>query len=176
MIIQFKNKQPKIHETVYIARGATIIGDVTIGEYSSVWFNTVIRGDVNYIKIGARTNIQDLSMLHVTFNQYPMNIGDEVTIGHNVNLHGCTIGYRSLIGIGATVLDNVVIGEETVIGANSLVTEGANIPPRVLAFGSPAKVIRKLTDEEIKLLKVSADHYVMYSEEYKKDDYEKIRR
>ncbi|SEF87525.1 Carbonic anhydrase or acetyltransferase, isoleucine patch superfamily [Caloramator fervidus] len=164
---KYLNFLPKIHETVFIAEGAHIIGDVEIGEESNVWFNAVIRGDVNSIKIGKGTNIQDNTTIHASTGQSPTIIGDYVTIGHNCIIHGCKIGDYSLIGMGSIILDNAEIGEYTIIGAGSLVTQNKKIPPRVLCMGSPAKIIRELTDEEIEYLKNSAKHYIELSKNYR---------
>ncbi|HKX12717.1 MAG TPA: gamma carbonic anhydrase family protein [bacterium] len=159
MILSYKNKKPVLAEGVFVAEGAKIIGDVTIGEGSSVWFNSVVRGDVFPISIGKNTNIQDLSVLHVTSGTHATVVEDEVTVGHRVILHGCWVKRRALIGMGAILLDGCEIGEESLIGAGSLVTPGTVIPPRVLALGSPCKPRRPLSDEEIAGLKLSADHY-----------------
>jgi carbonic anhydrase/acetyltransferase-like protein (isoleucine patch superfamily) len=160
MIFPYRGNWPKIHETAFIAPSADLIGDVEIGELSSVWFQCVIRGDVHRIRIGNRTNIQDHSMLHVTRVKSPLTIGDEVTVGHRVTLHGCTIGSRVLIGMGAIILDDAEIGDDCIIGAGALVTKKTKIPPRSLVFGSPAKVIRELNEEELAFLPKSAANYV----------------
>jgi carbonic anhydrase/acetyltransferase-like protein (isoleucine patch superfamily) len=149
MIESFQNLHPKIDETAYVAENATIIGDVEIGAESSVWFGAVVRGDVNYIRIGERTNVQDGSVIHVSSQTHPTVIEDEVTIGHRVTLHGCYVERGSLIGIGAIVMDGARIGANSLIGAGSLVTPNTQIPPRSLVLGSPARVKRELTDEEI---------------------------
>ncbi|MBI5194556.1 MAG: gamma carbonic anhydrase family protein [Nitrospirae bacterium] len=167
MIIKpYKGIHPKIHPTVFIVESAVIIGNVEIGEYSSVWFNAVVRGDVNYIRIGDRTNIQDICMLHVTKNTHPLILGSDITVGHSVTLHGCTIKDRCLIGMGATILDGAVIGEDCIIGAGALVTEGAVIPPGTLAIGMPAKPKRDLTDAEKARIRQSAQNYIDYSKTY----------
>ena len=145
---------------------AQIIGDVIIGEESSVWFNAVIRGDVNHIRIGKYTNIQDGCVLHVARRTLPLLIGDEVTVGHNVVLHACTIGSQCLIGMGAIVMDGADIGEQSIVGAGSLVTPGTKIPPRSLVLGSPARVKRELTEEEIRGIRESAANYVGDIENY----------
>ena len=165
-ILTYKGIYPKIHESVFIVESAIIIGDTEIGEYSTVWFNAVIRGDVNYIRIGSRTNIQDLCMLHVTKNTHPLILGNEITVGHSVTLHGCTIKDRCLIGMGATILDGAVVGEDCIIGAGALVTEGAVIPPGTLAIGFPAKPKRDLTDAEKARIKQSAQNYIDYARTY----------
>lgn len=160
MIRPFKGIFPKIHPSVYVEDSAQVIGDVEIGEDSSVWFGTVIRGDVNFIRIGRRTNVQDLSMLHVTRRTHPLHVGDEVTVGHSVTLHGCTVGNRCLIGMGAVILDGAEIGVECIVGAGALVKEGMKVPPRSLVLGLPAKVARDLTEKEIAHLKQSAENYI----------------
>jgi len=165
-ILSYKGIYPKLHQTVFIVESAIIIGDVEIGEYSSVWFNAVIRGDVNYIRIGYRTNIQDLCMLHVTKDTRPLILGNEITVGHSVTLHGCTIKDRCLIGMGATILDGAVVGEDCIIGAGALVTEGSVIPPGTLAIGFPAKPRRDLTDAEKARIKQSAQNYIDYARTY----------
>jgi carbonic anhydrase/acetyltransferase-like protein (isoleucine patch superfamily) len=167
MILPHHEVWPKIHETAFIAPSADIIGDVEIGADSSVWFQVVIRGDVHSIRIGTRTNIQDHSMLHVTRGQSPLKIGDEVTVGHRVTLHGCTVGNRVLIGMGAIVLDDAIIGDDCIIGAGALVTKGVKIPPGSLVIGSPGKVARALKPEELAFLPKSAENYVNDSAEYR---------
>lgn len=166
MIAKHHGKSPVIDISAFIAPSADVIGEVSIGAESSVWFQVVIRGDVNWIKIGNRTNIQDHSMLHVDRRGCPLTIGDEVTVGHRVMLHGCTIGDRCLIGMGAIVMNKAVIGEDSVIGAGALITENKTFPPRSLLMGVPAKVVRQVTDEELLLLKKSANNYVGDSREY----------
>ncbi len=166
MILPFKGTTPKIASGVFVAPSADIIGDVIIGEQSSVWFQTVIRGDVNYIRVGARTNIQDSSMLHVTRKTSPLIIGDDVTVGHSVTLHGCTLGNRILVGMGAVIMDGAIIGDDCVIAAGALVTKDKNIPARSLVVGSPGRVIRELTDSELEFLKKSANNYVNDIQDY----------
>jgi len=158
-LIPFENLTPQLGNDVFVAPGVQIIGDVHIGWGSSIWFNTVIRGDVHHIRIGERTNIQDNSVIHVTSGTHPTLVGNEVTAGHRVILHGCTIADRVLIGMGAVVMDGAQIGEESLIGAGSLVAPGTEIPPRVLALGSPCRVKRDLRPEEIQRLTASALHY-----------------
>lgn len=167
MIMPHHGKWPAIHETTFIAPSADVIGEVEIGAESSVWFQCVIRGDVHSIKIGTRTNIQDHSMLHVTRKKSPLRIGDEVTVGHRVTLHGCTIANRCLIGMGAIIMDDAEIGEECIVGAGALVTQGKKFPPRSLIKGSPAVVARELTAEELAFLKKSAENYVGDAREYR---------
>lgn len=166
LIKPYKGIHPKIHPTVFIVESAVIIGDVEIGEYSSIWFNAVVRGDVHYIRIGERTNIQDLCMLHVTKETHPLILGSNITVGHSVTLHGCTIKDRCLIGMGATILDGAVVGEDCIIGAGALVTEGAVIPPGTLAIGMPAKPKRDLTEKEIARIRQSAQNYIDYARTY----------
>ena len=160
MILTFQNKMPRIDSSAYIVESAAVIGDVVIGAESSIWFNAVIRGDVNYIRIGKRTNIQDGCVLHVAREKYPLMIGDEVTVGHNATLHACTIESRCLIGMGATVMDGSTIGENCIIGAGSLVTPSTVIEPGSMVMGTPAKTKRKLADNEILSILNSANHYV----------------
>lgn len=154
---------PKIDSTVFLASGVKIIGDVEIGKNSSVWYNSVIRGDVNYIKIGARTNVQDCSMLHVTNGKFPLNIGSEVTIGHSVTLHGCTLQDSSLIGMGAIVLDGAVVEKNSIVAAGSVVKQNFVVPSGKLVAGVPAKIIRDLTDAEVNDFEKSAERYVNYT-------------
>ncbi len=166
MILPHHGKWPEIHETAWIAPSADVIGEVSMGERSSIWFQVVVRGDVNWIKIGARTNIQDHSMLHVTRRKSPLTVGDEVTVGHRVTLHGCTIGNRVLLGMGAIVMDDAVVGDDCIIGAGSLVTQRTVIASGSLVMGSPAKVVRTLKPEELAFLKQSAENYVGDIREY----------
>jgi len=166
MLMAYKGTNPTIHDSVFIVDSAIVIGDVHIGEQSSLWFNAVVRGDVNYIRIGARTNVQDNCTLHVTNDTHPLVIGSEVTIGHNVTMHGCTIKDRCLIGMGAILLDGSVVGEDSVVGAGALVKEGMIIPPRSLVVGLPARVARTLTDQEVARIKKSAANYIKYARDY----------
>ncbi|MEW6128439.1 MAG: gamma carbonic anhydrase family protein [Acidobacteriota bacterium] len=166
MIHSFKGIKPKIAESVFIAQGAHIIGDVEIGEQSSVWFNCVLRGDVFPIRIGNHTNIQDGTIIHVTSGQFPTLVGNRVTIGHGAILHGCQIKDESLIGIRSVILDEAVIGENCLIAAGSLVTPGTVIPPRSMVMGAPAKVRRELSDEEVQQLRFNWEHYVELKDIY----------
>jgi len=166
MLKAYKGVVPKVAATAFIAENATIIGDVHIGEHSSVWYNCVLRGDCYYIRIGEYTNIQDGTIIHVTNGQFPTILGNKVTVGHGVVLHGCTVEDRALIGIGSIVLDQAVIGEESFIAAGSLVTPGTIIPPRSLVMGSPAKVRRQVTDEEVARIDMHWEHYVEYKNQY----------
>ncbi len=166
MIRSFKNTRPKIHETAFIAENAVIIGAVEIGENASVWYNCVLRGDVNFIKIGARTNVQDGTIIHVSRHDFPTVLEDEVTVGHSVTLHGCYIERGSLIGIGAIILDGARIGANSLIAAGSLVTPNTIIPPNSFVLGSPARVKREMSAEEIGGVQKFWQNYVTLSEVY----------
>lgn len=157
---------PQFGGGVFLASGSRVIGDVQIGEDSSLWFNVTVRGDCNLVRIGSRTNIQDNSVVHVTNGTGPTYIGDEVTIGHAAVIHACTIGNRVLIGMGSVILDGVEIGHESVVGAGSVLPPGKKYPSGVLILGSPGKVIRELTEKEIKFLKVSFENYLEYKKGY----------
>ncbi|UOR11864.1 gamma carbonic anhydrase [Halobacillus amylolyticus] len=167
MICEYNGRLPQIDSTVYIAEDAVITGDVTIGPYSSVWFKTVIRGDVAPVRIGEKVNIQDLSMLHQSPNQ-PLIIEDGVTVGHQVTLHSAHVKKDALIGMGSLILDGAEIGEEAFIGAGSLVPPGKVIPPRTLVFGRPAKVIRELNEDDYKELDRVRTTYIEKGQVYKK--------
>jgi carbonic anhydrase/acetyltransferase-like protein (isoleucine patch superfamily) len=167
MLISHDRVTPWIDPMAYVHSSAQIIGDVHVGAHSSVWFNAVVRGDGHFIRIGARTNVQDNSTVHVATGRYPTIVGDDVTIGHNVVLHGCTIGNRSLIGIGAIVLDGAVIGDDCMIGAGALVTPGSRIEAGCLALGSPSKVTRPLSEDELAHLLQSAANYVANAQRYR---------
>jgi len=174
MIMNYKEYSPSLGKNSWVAPSADLIGEVTIGKDCSIWFGCVIRGDVHYITIGDRTNIQDLSMVHITHYKKadrsdgnPTVIGNDVTVGHRVMLHGCTIEDACLIGMSATILDGAVIGKESIVGAGSLVTKNKKFPPRSLIMGSPAKVVRTLNDEEVKELYASAARYVEFKNSYK---------
>lgn len=174
MLHSFKNTLPTLGAKSWIAPSADLIGDVVCGEDCSIWFGCVVRGDVHFIRIGDRVNIQDLSMVHVTHYKKadksdgnPTIIGDDVTIGHRVMLHGCTIEKGCLIGMSATILDGAVIGAESIVGAGALVTKGKVFPPRSLIMGSPAKVVRELSQEEVQELYASAARYVAFKEDYR---------
>ncbi|GAB6072282.1 gamma carbonic anhydrase family protein [Venenivibrio stagnispumantis] len=162
----YKGKYPKIDQTAFIAENAVIIGDVEIGKDASIWYNVVIRGDVNYIRIGDRTNIQDGTIIHVTHDTHPTIIGNEVTVGHNVMLHGCVIEDRVLIGMSATVMDGVIVGKESIVAAGALVPPNKKIEPHSLWAGVPAKFVRNLTEEEIKHLEKSYQNYIKYKNIY----------
>ena len=169
MIRTFQGIKPTVPKSCFVETTAVVIGDVVIGEDCSVWFHAVIRGDVNYIRIGDRTNVQDLCMLHVTHDTHPLVIGNEVTIGHHVVLHGCTIHDRVLVGMGAIIMDGAVIGEDSVVGAGALVVEGTIVPPKSLILGAPAKVKRPVTEKELAWIRESADNYVRYARQYMGD-------
>ncbi|MEK6372400.1 MAG: gamma carbonic anhydrase family protein [Acidobacteriota bacterium] len=162
----FQKSQPRLGERVFVAENATVIGDVALGDDASVWFGAVIRGDVHRIHIGARTNIQDNCTLHVTTGTHAVSIGDEVTMGHGVIAHGCTIERGALIGMGSRVLDGAVVGELALVGAGALVSEGMRVPPRTLVVGVPARVKRELTAEELERLEESWKHYVELKDHY----------
>jgi carbonic anhydrase/acetyltransferase-like protein (isoleucine patch superfamily) len=166
LVRPFAGKSPRVHESAYMMGDVVVIGDVELGPESSLWFGTVVRGDVNSIRIGARTNVQDYSVIHVTSRTHSTSVGDEVTIGHRVTLHGCTVKDRCLVGIGAIVMDGAVVGEESIVGAGALVPPGMVVPPRKLAVGSPARVKRDLTPEELAHLGRSAANYVSYARQY----------
>lgn len=166
MITNFRDKNPKIHETAFIAPSADVIGDVTIGENSSIWHHAVLRGDVNRIEIGSCTNVQDGTIVHVA-GENPTIIGNNVTIGHGAIVHGCTVKDNAFIGMGAIILDGAVIGEGALVGAGALVTEGKEIPPYTLAVGVPAKVVKELSKEYIEMAKKRAVEYAKLAKEYR---------
>ena len=174
MLHKFKEWNPNIGKNSWVAESADVIGNVTMGKECSVWFGCVIRGDVHRITIGDRTNIQDLTMIHVTHYKKsdmsdgnPTVIGNDVTVGHRVMLHGCAIEDACLIGMSATILDGAIIGKESIVGAGALVTKNKTFPPRSLIVGSPAKVIRELSDDEVDELYASASRYVKFKEDYR---------
>ena len=167
MIKPFGNLSPRIHETAFITDDAIVIGDVEIGEDASVWFGSVVRGDVNYIRIGGRTNIQDATVIHVSSKDHPTVLEDEITVGHRVTLHGCYVERGSLIGIGAIILDGARIGAKSLVAAGSLITPGTIIPAGSLVMGAPAKVKRELTDDELSKLDLSWQNYVELSRRYR---------
>lgn len=163
MIKSFFGAEPEYDDTNYIAETAVVIGDVTLGRKASVWHHCTLRGDVNWIRVGAETNIQDNTVVHVTHGTAPTDIGARVTIGHGAIIHGCTIGEEVLVGMGATVLDHAVVGRHSIVGAQALVTKNTEIPPRSLVLGQPAEVVRDLTDEEITTIREGAQRYCRYS-------------
>lgn len=167
MLKSFADRSPKIHETAFVADDAIVIGDVEIGERASVWFGSILRGDVNYIRIGARTNIQDATVIHVSSKDHPTILEDEITIGHRVTLHGCHVEPGCLIGIGSILLDGARIGRNSLVAAGSLVTPNTEIPPRSLVMGAPARVKRALNDDELGGLDQSWQNYVRLAERYR---------
>jgi len=166
MLRNFRGILPTVAPTAYVDQSAQVIGDVHIGPESSVWMNVVIRGDVNAIRIGARTNVQDGAVVHVQTGTHPTTIGDEVTIGHGAIVHGCTIEDRCLIGMGAILLNGVRVGAESIVAAGSLLPEGFEVPPRSLVMGSPARVRRQLTDADVDSIRGYAGNYVRYRLDY----------
>ena len=172
MIVEFNNNKPIIDKTCYISESVDIIGDVVIEKNANIWFGTRLRADMNKIHIGENTNIQENSVIHVDFN-YETNIGKNVTIGHGAIIHGCNISDNVLVGMGSIILNGAKIGKNTIIGAGSLITQGKEFEDGVLIMGSPAKVIRKLTQEGIEKIKISAMNYVKISKEYLKNQEEK---
>lgn len=168
MIYQFQDWKPKLHPTVYIAPGCHIIGDVIIEEFSSVWFNSTLRADLSYIKVGRHVNLQENCVIHVERDQ-PTELGDYVLVGHSVIIHASKVGAGSLIGMGSILLDGCVVGENSMIGAGSLVKMKQVIPAGVLALGSPARVIRELKQEEIDWIKKSSESYSERAQIYMKD-------
>jgi len=166
MVSNYRDKNPKIHETAFIALSADVIGDVTIGEKSGIWHHAVLRGDVNRIEIGSYTNVQDGTIVHVA-GKYPAIIGNNVTIGHGAIVHACTVKDNAFIGMGAIILDGAVIGEGALIGAGALVTEKKEIPPYTLAVGIPARVVKELPEEYIEMAKKRAIDYANLAQEYR---------
>jgi carbonic anhydrase/acetyltransferase-like protein (isoleucine patch superfamily) len=168
LVIPHHGKRPTIPPSAYLAPTATVIGDVVLGEEASLWFNVVARGDVNYIRIGDRTNIQDNSTIHVHVKDHPTVIGNDVVGGHNILLHGCTVKDRVLIGMGAILMDGVVVGEESIVAAGSLLVPGTQVPPRSLVMGRPARVARRVTDDEVQnFILFGVKSYLQYKETYR---------
>lgn len=170
MIHSFIGKYPVFNDENWIAPSADVIGDVVLGEKSSIWFNATVRGDVNFIRIGNFSNVQDNAVVHVTNRTAPTRIGNYVTIGHSAVVHGCTLEDNVLVGMGAIILDHAVIGQDSIVGANALVTSRMVVPARSLVLGSPAKVVRTLSDEEVAYIRKFADNYVRYSAIYRGED------
>jgi gamma-carbonic anhydrase len=166
MIRSFNNIFPKVHQTAFVTDDAIVIGDVEIGEDASLWFGSIVRGDVNYIRIGARTNIQDGCVIHVSSRTHPTILEEEITVGHRVTLHGCHVERGCLIGIGSILMDGVRVGAQSLVGAGSLLTPGTQISPRSLVLGSPARVKRELTDDELAFLDRSWRNYVELKAKY----------
>lgn len=166
MLDSFLGRSPRLGREVYVSDSAAVVGDVTLGDGASIWFGASLRGDVHWIEVGAGSNVQDNATVHVSRGTHPCRIGDGVTIGHNAVVHGCTIEEDVLIGMGAIVLDGAVIGEGSLVGAGALVTMNTVVPPRSLVIGSPAKVARPLTDDEVERNRANAAHYVRMSRMY----------
>ncbi|MGI6638307.1 MAG: gamma carbonic anhydrase family protein [Desulfobulbus sp.] len=175
MILPYKQYQPQVGKGSWVAPNATLIGDAVLGEDVSLWFGVIVRGDVHRISIGDRTNIQDHCILHITQHEgeersdsdgYPTIIGSEVTVGHRVILHGCTVGDLCLIGMGAILLDGAVVGRESIVAAGSVVTGGKVFPPRSLIMGAPAKVVREISDAQVEEFRASWKRYVMLKNDY----------
>ncbi len=160
MIRPFGGKHPRLAEGVFVEESAQVIGDVELGEDANVWFGAVVRGDVHYIRIGARTNIQDLTVIHVSEKTHPTVLDEDITVGHRAILHGCHVMRGCLIGMGAVVMDGAEVGPDSLVAAGALVGPGVEIPPRSLARGVPARVVRTLTDAELEHLVYSSQHYV----------------
>ncbi|MBN2370160.1 MAG: gamma carbonic anhydrase family protein [Vicinamibacteria bacterium] len=166
MLRTYRSKQPRLGARVFIDRSAQVVGDVHLGDDVSVWMGAVLRGDVNSIHVGARSNVQDNAVIHVDFGEHKVEIGQDATIGHGVILHGCRIEDAVLIGMGATVLNGARVGAESIVAAGALVTEGMEIPPRSLVMGVPAAIKRTVSDEETARLRASAEHYVSFKNDY----------
>lgn len=166
MLRPFRSVLPRVHPSAYVDQSAQVIGDVEIGEESSVWMNVVIRGDVNTIRIGDRTNIQDATVIHVMRGTHPTTIGNDVTVGHAAVLHGCTIHDRVLIGMGALLLNGAEIGQDSIVAAGTLVPEGKMFPPRSMLMGRPASLKRELTDAEVASIRDYAQRYIGYRKDY----------
>ncbi|MEX2416223.1 MAG: gamma carbonic anhydrase family protein [Paenibacillaceae bacterium] len=169
MLYDYKGIKPNLNESVFVANGVRIIGDVKIEQECSIWYNAVLRGDLAPIRIGQRTNIQDGTIAHVNVDQ-PLLIGEDVSVGHGAIIHGCTISKGALIGMGAIILNGAVIGEYALIGAGSIVTENKIIPPYTLSLGSPARVVRELTAEDLNRMKITTDSYVQKGKEYTQNE------
>ncbi len=165
-IIPYKGISPKIDKTSFVAEGVRLIGDVRLSKDSGIWFNSVLRGDINRVEIGERTNIQDCSVLHVT-EEYPVIVGNDVTVGHRAIIHGCTVGNCCLIGMGSVILDNAIVGSHSLVAAGAVVLQNFVVPEGMLVAGVPAKVIRPLTEEEKRQIQESALHYVEYARGYR---------
>ena len=167
MIVEFNSKYPKVDPTAFIAENAMVIGDVEIGPGANIWFQSIVRGDTNYIKIGPNCNIQDACILHVVKDLLPLILEEGVVLGHRVVVHGCRVRRGSLIGIGAIVLNGAEIGEESIVAAGSVVAPNTVIPPRSLAMGIPAKVVRSLNDEDIRMIQGTREEYLELMEIYR---------
>jgi carbonic anhydrase/acetyltransferase-like protein (isoleucine patch superfamily) len=166
MLRPYLDRLPAVDLTAFVDQSAQVIGDVVLGPESSVWMNAVVRGDVHYIRIGARSNVQDNAVIHVQHERYPTVIGDDVTIGHSAIVHGCTVGNRVLVGMGAIILNGAQIGDDCIVAAGTLVTERTIIPPRSMVMGSPGKVRRALSDAEVASILDFSSNYVKYRKDY----------
>jgi carbonic anhydrase/acetyltransferase-like protein (isoleucine patch superfamily) len=166
MLRPYKGTLPRVHQGAFVDQSAQVIGDVEIGEASSVWMHAVLRGDVHWIRVGRRSNVQDGSVVHVMNGTHPTTIGDEVTIGHGAIVHGCTLGHRILVGMGAILLNGVEVGDDSIVAAGTLLPEGMKIPPRSLVMGSPGKVRRPLGEADVASIREYADRYVAYRLDY----------
>jgi carbonic anhydrase/acetyltransferase-like protein (isoleucine patch superfamily) len=166
MLRPYRGRLPRIHPTAFVDASAQVVGDVEIGESSGVWMNAVLRGDVHWIRLGARSNVQDGTIVHVMTGSHPTSIGDEVTIGHGAIVHGCTLGDRILVGMGAILLNGVVVGEDSIVAAGSLLPEGMHVPPRSLVMGRPGRVRRTIADAEVASIREYAERYVAYRLDY----------
>jgi carbonic anhydrase/acetyltransferase-like protein (isoleucine patch superfamily) len=166
MLRPYKGALPRVHPGAFVDQSAQVIGDVEIGEASSVWMNAVLRGDVHWIRMGRRSNVQDGSVVHVMNGTHPTTIGDEVTVGHGAIVHGCTLANRILIGMGAILLNGVEVGDDSIVAAGTLLPEGMRIPPRSLVMGSPGRVRRALSDADVASIREYADRYVAYRLDY----------
>jgi len=169
MIRPFRGVHPQIHDSAFVEESAQVIGDVHVGEESSIWFNAVVRGDIHHIRLGNRTNVQDNSVIHVRNGTHPTILEDEVTVGHSVTLHGCYVERGCLVGIGSILLDDVRVGSHSIVAAGAVISPGTLISPRSLVMGVPAKVKRALTDEEVAGLEVFWKNYVEYTKIYKEE-------
>jgi gamma-carbonic anhydrase len=166
MLRTYKGTSPRVHATAYVDQSAQVIGDVEVGEESSVWMNAVVRGDVHWIRIGARSNVQDGTVVHVMNRTHPTTIGDDVTIGHAAIVHGCAVGDRVLVGMGAVLLNGATVADDSMVAAGSLLTEESRFPARSLIMGSPARVKRPLTDGEVASILEFSGRYVAYRLDY----------
>lgn len=164
--LPYRSIYPKVPDSVFIAPGASVIGDVEIGERSSIWFNTVVRGDVHYIRVGSETNVQDNCTLHVTPGKFPLVVGNRVTVGHRAIVHGCVIEDECLIGMGSIILDGVKVGKGSLIAAGSILTPGLQVPPDSLVMGAPAQIKRSVSDSEKEMIRRAWSHYIELAAEY----------
>lgn len=168
-LYEIGGRRPRVHASVYLAPGCQVVGDVHLAEDASVWFNAVVRADLQAVRIGARTNIQDLALVHATTARLPTVIGDDVTVGHGAVLHGCQVGDRVLLGMGAVLLDGVEVGSDSIVAAQSLVRVGFKVPPGTLVAGVPAVVKRELSEAEREAIRSSVQRYVLRAQEYRQD-------